>query len=147
LQKTKELSQTEALKSTAHQISKEAFSQLQKERGNNVTIDAEPDKRFVYDQTNVNLAQVQKEESKADGKSEKKPTTDDKAKEPEKKEDENAWSQEQQQALEKALKEFPATMDTQERWTKIAEKVPGKTKKQCVERFKELRNAVKNKTG
>lgn len=46
--------------------------------------------------------------------------------------------------MEKALKEFPPSMDAKERWVKIAEKVPGKTKKQCVDRFKELRDAIKN---
>eukprot|EP01016_Furgasonia_blochmanni_P009416 TRINITY_DN13902_c0_g1_i1.p1 TRINITY_DN13902_c0_g1~~TRINITY_DN13902_c0_g1_i1.p1 ORF type:complete len:407 (-),score=112.55 TRINITY_DN13902_c0_g1_i1:158-1378(-) len=56
--------------------------------------------------------------------------------------EENVWSQTQQKALEEALKKFPSSMDPQERWTKIAECVEGKTKKQCVERFKELRAAV-----
>jgi DnaJ homolog subfamily C member 2 len=34
-------------------------------------------------------------------------------------------------------------MDKNERWTKIAKGVMGKTKKECVQRFKEIRNAIK----
>jgi len=34
-------------------------------------------------------------------------------------------------------------MEAKERWTKIAEKVPGKDKKECVARFKVLRDAIK----
>ncbi|KAK8825725.1 hypothetical protein WA577_000895 [Blastocystis sp. JDR] len=46
----------------------------------------------------------------------------------EEKPDENGWTQSQQKALESAMKQFPATMDKAERWKKIAEAVPGKTK-------------------
>eukprot|EP00931_Biecheleriopsis_adriatica_P101042 TRINITY_DN76267_c0_g1_i1.p1 TRINITY_DN76267_c0_g1~~TRINITY_DN76267_c0_g1_i1.p1 ORF type:complete len:622 (+),score=230.19 TRINITY_DN76267_c0_g1_i1:85-1950(+) len=52
------------------------------------------------------------------------------------------WSAEQQQALEKALQRHPATLDKNERWKLIAEDVPGKTKSQCVARFKYLREQV-----
>lgn len=130
------------MKATAQKVSKEAFQILQSQRGTKV-IDAEPDKRIVFDQTNTKLAETvvkEKEESKKETP---------KSKETAKKEEaaDNVWTQAQQQALENALREFPSSMDPQERWTKIAERVPGKTKKQCVERFKELRNAVKNKAG
>lgn len=46
------------------------------------------------------------------------------------------WSQAQQQQLESALARFPMGMDKNERWASISAAVPGKTKKQCVERFK-----------
>lgn len=46
------------------------------------------------------------------------------------------WSQSQQQQLEAALARFPMGMDKNERWAAIAAAVPGKSKKQCVERFK-----------
>ncbi len=42
------------------------------------------------------------------------------------------------QALEKALAKHPATMPANERWTAIAAEVPGKTKKECVERFRQV---------
>ncbi|CAN0244333.1 unnamed protein product, partial [Pylaiella littoralis] len=49
---------------------------------------------------------------------------------------EDVWSQAQQQQLETALARFPMGMDKNERWASISAAVPGKTKKQCVERFK-----------
>ena len=60
----------------------------------------------------------------------------------EKKEDSAEWSSEQQQALEKALQRHPASLDKNERWKLIAADVPGKTKGQCVERFKFLREQL-----
>lgn len=52
------------------------------------------------------------------------------------------WSQQQQAALETALRKFPATMEKNERWKAIAGDVPGKNKKECVQRVKALRAAV-----
>ena len=40
------------------------------------------------------------------------------------------WSQQQQQALEAALKQFPK--GTSERWSRIAGKVPGKNERECM---------------
>eukprot|EP00092_Neocalanus_flemingeri_P004320 GFUD01004644.1.p1 GENE.GFUD01004644.1~~GFUD01004644.1.p1 ORF type:complete len:509 (-),score=206.05 GFUD01004644.1:166-1530(-) len=57
--------------------------------------------------------------------------------------EEEQWSQEQQQGLEKALSQFPK--GTSERWDRIAGKVEGKTKEQCVLRFKFLAEQVKKK--
>jgi DnaJ family protein C protein 2 len=37
-------------------------------------------------------------------------------------------------------------MDKNERWKAIAKGVPGKTKKDCVERFKAIREAVRQKS-
>jgi hypothetical protein len=36
------------------------------------------------------------------------------------------------------MREFPGTMPVKERWIQIAEKVDGKTAKECYERFKEI---------
>jgi hypothetical protein len=36
------------------------------------------------------------------------------------------------------MKEFPASIPTKERWIQIAEKVDGKTAKECFTRFKDL---------
>lgn len=58
-------------------------------------------------------------------------------------EKDDIWTSEQQKALEKALVEFPASIAANERWTKIGEAVEGKTKKQCVARFKFLRDQLK----
>ena len=56
---------------------------------------------------------------------------------------EQNWSQSQQKALEAALVQFPK--GTTERWERIANKVPGKTKDQCILRFKNLAEMVKKK--
>lgn len=63
-------------------------------------------------------------------------TTDDKS---------YGWTAEQDQLLQKALSTYPATMDKNERWSNIANSVGGKSKKECVARFKEIRNALKAK--
>eukprot|EP00562_Extubocellulus_spinifer_P032944 CAMPEP_0178694744 /NCGR_PEP_ID=MMETSP0699-20121125/8428_1 /TAXON_ID=265572 /ORGANISM="Extubocellulus spinifer, Strain CCMP396" /LENGTH=1093 /DNA_ID=CAMNT_0020340281 /DNA_START=64 /DNA_END=3345 /DNA_ORIENTATION=+ len=52
------------------------------------------------------------------------------------------WTDAQDRALEGALAEYPATMDKNERWTAIAAAVPGRSKKECVARFKEIRQAL-----
>ncbi|KAI1888512.1 hypothetical protein AGOR_G00185930 [Albula goreensis] len=54
-----------------------------------------------------------------------------------------AWTTEEQKLLEQALKTFP--VNTPERWEKIAAVVPGRTKKDCMKRYKELVEMVKAK--
>ena len=53
------------------------------------------------------------------------------------------WSQEQQSALEVALKKYPVTMPAKLRWEKIASQVDDKSFKDCVERFKYLKEKMK----
>jgi DnaJ family protein C protein 2 len=55
------------------------------------------------------------------------------------------WTAEQDQLLQDGLAQFAATMDKNERWTLIAKAVPGKSKKECVQRFKAIREALKNR--
>mmetsp|Transcript_78634 Transcript_78634/g.163453 ORF Transcript_78634/g.163453 Transcript_78634/m.163453 type:complete len:619 (+) Transcript_78634:142-1998(+) len=55
------------------------------------------------------------------------------------------WTPEQQKQLEAALQKHPATLEKNERWRLIAAEVPGKTKSQCVERFKFLKEQMKKK--
>jgi DnaJ homolog subfamily C member 2 len=57
----------------------------------------------------------------------------------------DVWNDEQDQQLQAGLVQFPATIDKNERWTNIAKGVTGKSKKQCVQRFKTIRDAIKNK--
>ena len=52
------------------------------------------------------------------------------------------WSQTQQQALETAIQKYPKS-GTADRWTKIANSVPGKTKEECMSRYKHLVELVK----
>lgn len=49
------------------------------------------------------------------------------------------WTVAQQEALEKALRVYPGTLEKNERWKLIAEAVPGKGKKDCIARFKYIR--------
>ena len=53
------------------------------------------------------------------------------------------WTPDQDQLLQKALATYPASMDKNERWSSIAAAVPGKSKKECVQRFKAIREALK----
>jgi hypothetical protein len=48
--------------------------------------------------------------------------------------DSTPWTTEEQKLLEQALKTYP--VNTPERWEKIAEAVPGRTKKDCMRRYK-----------
>lgn len=58
---------------------------------------------------------------------------------------EDGWTQEQQKQLEAGLVKQPASMEKNERWRAIAAGVQGKTKKQCIERYKALRAALQQK--
>ncbi|KAM8973669.1 dnaJ homolog subfamily C member 2 [Pelodytes ibericus] len=57
--------------------------------------------------------------------------------------DSTPWTTEEQKLLEQALKTYP--VNTPERWEKIAAAVPGRTKKDCMKRYKELVEMVKAK--
>uniref|UniRef100_A0A665TD36 DnaJ homolog subfamily C member 2 n=1 Tax=Echeneis naucrates TaxID=173247 RepID=A0A665TD36_ECHNA len=56
---------------------------------------------------------------------------------------ESPWTTEEQKLLEQALKTYPVS--TPERWEKIAATVPGRNKKDCMKRYKELVEMVKAK--
>ncbi|CAD6185699.1 unnamed protein product [Caenorhabditis auriculariae] len=53
------------------------------------------------------------------------------------------WSQAEQKAFEQALQRIPKGVD--ERWERISEAVGTKTKKQCMQRFKDLMEMIKKK--
>ena len=53
------------------------------------------------------------------------------------------WSSDEQKLLEQALKTFPSS--TPERWERIAEAVPNRSKKDCMKRYKELAETIKAK--
>jgi len=54
-----------------------------------------------------------------------------------------AWTPDEQKLLEQALKTFDSK--TAERWERISEAVPGRSKKDCMKRYKELAEVVKAK--
>lgn len=53
------------------------------------------------------------------------------------------WGADEQKLLEQSLKTFPAT--TPERWERIAENVPSRSKKDCMKRYKEIVDLVRSK--
>ncbi|XP_070495548.1 uncharacterized protein F54F2.9 [Chironomus tepperi] len=55
---------------------------------------------------------------------------------------EKSWTQEQQKALEAAIQKYPKR-GNEDRWSKIANSVPGKTKEECQTRYKYLVELVK----
>ncbi|XP_035226483.1 dnaJ homolog subfamily C member 2-like [Stegodyphus dumicola] len=54
-----------------------------------------------------------------------------------------AWTADEQQLLEQALKTYP--INTEDRWEKIAACIPGRDKKDCIKRYKDLVEMVKAK--
>lgn len=76
---------------------------------------------------------------------EKVKTAEVKTAAPDENDGEDVWTAEQDQLLQDGLSEYPATMDKNERWAAIAKCVPGKTKKQCVQRFKSIREALQSR--
>jgi acyl-CoA-binding protein len=56
---------------------------------------------------------------------------------------EDEWTFEQQKQLETGLKTIPSK--DEKRWDKIAALVDGKTRKECIARYKELVEKMKNK--
>jgi len=57
----------------------------------------------------------------------------------------DVWNSEQDQQLQKGLQMYPSSIEKNERWSSIANEVTGKSKKDCVARFKVIRNALKAK--
>jgi DnaJ family protein C protein 2 len=55
---------------------------------------------------------------------------------------EDEWTQDQQNALEMALLNYPPSVEKHERWTKIANEVPNKNKQQCLARYKYLKEFI-----
>ncbi|ODM90339.1 DnaJ subfamily C member 2 [Orchesella cincta] len=55
------------------------------------------------------------------------------------------WTAQEQKLLEQALKTYSAAAHPGDRWEKVAESVPGRSKKECMARFKELAALVKAK--
>ena len=86
----------------------------------------------------INLKKLlQKEKNQKDNEKEKKEEN-----KTEKKNNEVNWTAEEQKLLEEALKKYPSSLPANERWANIAKHV-GKTKRQCVDRYKYLASLIK----
>ena len=83
--------------------------------------------------TNVTISKSSEKNESQNDDSDKKDT------------DATEWTEEQDKQLQAGLATFKASMDKNERWTAIAKCVDGKTKKECVQRFKAIREALKKK--
>jgi len=55
------------------------------------------------------------------------------------------WTQEQHKALEEGLVKYPSSMETNARWDAISAGVPGKSKKDCLARYKAIKEEVQAK--
>ena len=89
---------------------------------------------------NINLKELLQKEKKEQNNEEKKNKSEKQEK------SEINWTGEEQKLLEEALKKYPSSLPTNERWSNISKHV-GKTKKQCVERYKYLANLIKKNKG
>jgi len=61
--------------------------------------------------------------------------------------DKDGWTATQTADLQEALKTFKSEMDKKERWTAIGNYVDGKTMKECVAKYKIIREEIKNGVG
>lgn len=54
------------------------------------------------------------------------------------------WTNEEQKLFEQAIKTYPNSLGT-ERWDRIAECIPNRSRSDCIKRFKYLHELVKSK--
>ena len=54
-----------------------------------------------------------------------------------------SWTPEQQKQLELGLRKYPTSMEATDRWNSISAGVVGKTRKDCIERYKALCGSAK----
>ena len=115
---------------------------LEDDYGTDDTENSEDDEEEVDEDGYLILKQNKPEEYIIPEEKKKKKTKGGKLGETEANEDE-VWTQEQQKSLEAALSQYPK--GTSERWDRIAGKVEGKSKEQCMLRFKHLAEQIKKK--
>lgn len=99
-----------------------------------VTFMANRMKESVYRQTDSVAETIVKEASKKVKKT---------AAQPDEKANDSIWTQDQQRLLETAIVKYPKTI-AGDRWQKIASTVPGKTRDECLARYKYLVQKVKD---
>lgn len=128
LNKAKDLQSSDFSKSILKKAAnEEAFDQFEKDK-----------KKIV---NNVDESSISKNDAKLVNGIAKLKVNGDVGKETVK--EERPWTKTEQELLEQAIKTFPVS--TSERWDKIAECIPNRSKKDCMKRYKELVELVKAK--
>ncbi|XP_013163039.1 PREDICTED: dnaJ homolog subfamily C member 2 [Papilio xuthus] len=128
LNKAKDLQSSDFSKSTLKKAAnEEAFDQFEK------------DKKKVVN--NIDDSSISKNDTKLVNGVVKPKMNGDVSKDAVK--EDKAWTKTEQELLEQAIKTFPVS--TPERWEKIADCIPNRTKKDCMKRYKELVELVKAK--
>jgi len=105
-----------------------------------------PNIKFDEEPIDLNYVLNPKKKTQIINENEKKAEENKRPEVKEKEDSPENWSEDQQKALENALKKFPSTLPANERWAKIGQEVSGKTKKQCVDRYKHIAQLIKNKS-
>ncbi|CAH0550976.1 unnamed protein product [Brassicogethes aeneus] len=142
LAKAKDLQNTDFTKNNLKETAnKQAFENFKKDKKNVLHID-ESDISKNLDDTSLSK-KLETVHINGDIKPEPKPTkltNGDKAGSPK---PETPWTTQEQQLLEQALKTYPAS--TAERWDRISDCIPNRSKKECMRRYKQLVETVKAK--
>ncbi|XP_050352618.1 dnaJ homolog subfamily C member 2 [Nymphalis io] len=129
LNKAKDLQSSDFSKSSLKKAAnEEAFDQFEK------------DKKKVVNVVNDNSISKNDTSKLVNGTARPRINGDIKEKEAK---DEKPWTKTEQELLEQAIKTFPVS--TPERWDKIADCIPNRSKKDCMKRYKELVELVKAK--
>lgn len=119
---------------------KQAFDNFRKDKRNALTVDESEISRKLDHKSEVGSAKsLGKSEAGAAVKKAEEGLTNGASKA----KVEAPWTAAEQQLLEQALKTYPST--TADRWDRIAECIPNRSKKDCVKRYKELVEAVRAK--
>lgn len=129
LNKAKDLQSSDFSKSSLKKAAnEEAFDQFEKDKKKVVNV--------------VDESSISKNDAPKLVNGTAKPKVNGDVKEKESK-DEKPWTKTEQELLEQAIKTFPVS--TPERWDKIADCIPNRSKKDCMKRYKELVELVKAK--
>ncbi|XP_066142415.1 dnaJ homolog subfamily C member 2 [Euwallacea fornicatus] len=151
LAKAKDLQSTDFSKNNLkEQANKKAFDTFKKDKKNVLSVD-ESDISRKLDEVSLNgVSKDVKKSSLQNGIIKEKAGSEEKeAKEQSNKTekfvrfDSLPWTATEQQLLEQALKTYNAS--TPERWERISECIPNRSKKECMKRYKELVETVKAK--
>lgn len=150
LAKAKDLQNTDFSKNNLkEQANKKAFDTFKKDKKTVLNIDESGISKKMEEVTLNGVSNGLKKSSSKDEVKEQRESKEKEIKEQSNKAekfvrfDTLPWTTNEQQLLEQALKTYPAS--TPERWDRIAECIPNRSKKECMKRYKELVETVKAK--